>query len=55
MRTQLGLDQSVAYLHLAILRKEGIVRAERHSKFVIYSVTHERLTEIHLLCSRFIH
>lgn len=53
--TQLGLDQSVASLHLAILRREGMVRAQRRRKFVFYSVNYERLTEIHLHCSRFIH
>lgn len=40
---KLGLEQSVASLHLAILRKEGFVTAEKVGNQVFYSVNHERL------------
>ncbi|RYZ27855.1 MAG: transcriptional regulator [Chitinophagaceae bacterium] len=42
----LGLEQSVASLHLAILRKQGIVNTRREQKFIYYSVNKERLAAI---------
>jgi DNA-binding transcriptional ArsR family regulator len=43
---KLGLDQSVASQHLAILRKAGLVKTERDGKFVYYSVNFKRLDEL---------
>ena len=43
---KLGLAQSVASQHLAILRKAGIVTTEREKRFVYYSVNYKRLEEI---------
>jgi DNA-binding transcriptional ArsR family regulator len=43
---RLGLEQSVASQHLAILRKAGIVTTKREQRFVYYSVNYERLEEI---------
>lgn len=53
---KLRLEQSVASQHLAILRKEGIVKTERDGKFIYYSVDERRLATIESLadqlCSR---
>jgi DNA-binding transcriptional ArsR family regulator len=43
---KLGLEQSVASQHLAILRKARIVTTKREQRFVYYSVNYERLGEI---------
>jgi DNA-binding transcriptional ArsR family regulator len=43
---KLGLEQSVASQHLAILRKAGIVVTKREQRFVYYSVNYKRLEEI---------
>lgn len=42
----LKLEQSVASLHLSILRKEGVVSTERNGKQVYYSINHNRITDI---------
>jgi DNA-binding transcriptional ArsR family regulator len=44
---KLRLEQSVASQHLAILRKAGFVNTFRDGKFIYYSVSAERLGEIH--------
>jgi DNA-binding transcriptional ArsR family regulator len=44
---KLRLEQSVASQHLAILRKAGFVTTLREGKFIYYSVSHERLTQVH--------
>jgi DNA-binding transcriptional ArsR family regulator len=44
---KLRLEQSVASQHLAILRKAGFVNTLRDGKFIYYSVSTERLAEIH--------
>jgi DNA-binding transcriptional ArsR family regulator len=44
---KLRLEQSVASQHLAILRKAGYVTTVRDGKFIFYSVSQERLTEVH--------
>jgi DNA-binding transcriptional ArsR family regulator len=43
---KLGLEQSVASQHLAILRKAGIVTTKREQRFVYYSVNYKRLEGI---------
>jgi DNA-binding transcriptional ArsR family regulator len=43
---KLGLEQSVASQHLAILRKARIVTTKREQRFVYYSVNYKRLAEI---------
>ncbi len=43
---KLKMEQSVVSQHLAILRKENIVIAERDGKFVLYSINYERLKQI---------
>ena len=43
---KLKLEQSVASQHLAILRRAGIVKAEREGKFIYYSIDPDRITEI---------
>lgn len=43
---KLRLEQSVASQHLAILRKAGAVRTDRHGKFIYYSLDKERLNHI---------
>ena len=42
----LRLEQSVASQHLAILRKAGIVSAERDGKFIFYTINSRRIDEI---------
>jgi DNA-binding transcriptional ArsR family regulator len=43
---QLRLEQSVASQHLAILRRAGIVNAERDGKFIYYRINEERVRRI---------
>lgn len=43
---QLRLEQSVASQHLAILRRAGIVKTERHGKFIFYTINCARISEI---------
>lgn len=43
---KLRLEQSVASQHLAILRKAGVVKTDRHGKYIYYSLDDERLTQI---------
>ena len=43
---RLRLEQSVASQHLAILRKAGIVLAERDGKFILYAINSSRIEEI---------
>lgn len=40
------LEQSVASQHLAILRRQGIVKTERDGKFIYYTVDNDRIAEI---------
>ncbi|MFN7278812.1 MAG: ArsR/SmtB family transcription factor, partial [bacterium] len=40
------LEQSVASQHLAILRRAGIVKAERDGKFIYYRINEERVLRI---------
>jgi DNA-binding transcriptional ArsR family regulator len=44
---KLRLEQSVASQHLAILRKAGFVNTLRDGKFIYYSVSYDRLTQVH--------
>jgi len=39
-------NQSVGSLHLAILRKAGIVKTERNGRFIYYTINHKRVEEI---------
>jgi DNA-binding transcriptional ArsR family regulator len=45
----LRLNQSVVSLHLSILRKAGIVMAERDGRFIYYTINHKRIQEINQL------
>ncbi|MBC7851581.1 MAG: helix-turn-helix transcriptional regulator [Chitinophagaceae bacterium] len=42
----LRLEQSVASQHLAILRRAGIVKTDRDGKFIYYSISTQRITQI---------
>ena len=42
----LRLEQSVASQHLAILRRAGIVKTDRDGKFIYYSISTHRITQI---------
>lgn len=44
--TKLGLEQSVASQHLALLRKAGFVQTERQGKCIFYKINYERFTEL---------
>jgi DNA-binding transcriptional ArsR family regulator len=44
---KLRLEQSVASQHLAILRKAGFVNTQRDGKFIFYSVSYDRLDQVH--------
>lgn len=50
----LGLEQSVASQHLAILRRSGVVITKREGKFIFYSLNKTRLKEIAGLVSNLI-
>lgn len=43
---KLRVEQSVASQHLAILRRSGIVQADRDGKYIHYSLNKDRLSEI---------
>ncbi len=43
---KLRLEQSVASQHLAIMRRAGIVKTERHKKFVYYRLNYDRIAQI---------
>ena len=43
---KLRLEQSVASQHLAILRRAGVVKTERHGKFIYYMVDKDRVGHI---------
>lgn len=51
---QLGLEQTTASQHLAILRKCGFVFTQRQGKCIYYSVNYERLQEIEVLVKRLV-
>lgn len=42
----MGLEQSVASQHLAILRKAGVVETSRDGKYIYYSVNGQRLKNL---------
>jgi DNA-binding transcriptional ArsR family regulator len=44
--THLGLEQSVASQHLAVLRQAGCVRTRREGKLVWYSVNYRKLADL---------
>jgi len=50
----LNIEQSVASQHLGILRAGGIVKTERQSKFIFYSVDYTRLELVHVLAKELI-
>jgi DNA-binding transcriptional ArsR family regulator len=45
--TALGLEQSVASQHLAIMRQAGLVKTRRDGKKIYYSVNFNRIRQIH--------
>ena len=46
LQTALGLSQSALSQHLAILRRERIVRARKHAQSVSYSLSGEDATKV---------
>ena len=47
--TNLGVEQSVASQHLAVLRRSGIVKTGKAGKYVNYSINEARLEEVNEL------
>ena len=45
-RTLLGLSQSALSQHLAVLRREKIVRARKHAQSVSYSLSGDEATKV---------
>lgn len=45
---ELKMEQSVASMHLGILRMAGFVNYEREGKYVFYFVNYKRIKEVHL-------
>src|SRR5215212_1142526 len=43
---KLRIEQSVASQHLAILRKEKLVRTEKAGKHIFYSINYQKLKEV---------
>ena len=50
----LDIEQSIASQQLAIMRKEGVVNADRQGKFIFYSVNYSRIEEINGLSKKLI-
>ncbi|GAA4737006.1 ArsR/SmtB family transcription factor [Flavisolibacter ginsenosidimutans] len=46
------IEQSVASQHLAILRREGLVSAQREGKRMLYSVNNKRLEDVEKIADR---
>ncbi len=46
LQSLLGLSQSALSQHLAILRREKIVRSRKHAQSVIYSLTGDEATKV---------
>ena len=46
LQHRLGLSQSALSQHLAILRREKIVRSKKHAQSVIYSLTGDEATKV---------
>lgn len=40
------LEQSVCSQHLAILKRAGLINAERKGKFITYTVNHDRIAAV---------
>lgn len=49
LKEVLKLEQSAASLHLAILRNEELVIAEREGQSIYYSINYERLQKVQAL------
>ena len=49
IKDALKLEQSAASLHLAILRKEELVIAEREGQNIYYSINYKRLEKVQAL------
>jgi DNA-binding transcriptional ArsR family regulator len=43
---QLRLDQSITSQHLAVLRRAGLVNAERDGKYIFYSINYQQLHHV---------
>lgn len=46
LQSKLGLSQSALSQHLAILRRERIVKSRKHAQSVIYSLTGDDATKV---------
>ena len=51
---RLRIEQSVASQHLAILRREGFVKAEREGKTIYYSLNYERFVDVDELIKKIV-
>jgi DNA-binding transcriptional ArsR family regulator len=51
---KLRLEQSVISQHLAILRKAGVVYAERDGKFIFYTINPSRIEEINAFVNKLV-
>ncbi len=49
---KLRMEQSVVSQHLGMLRRAGLVHADRDGKFIYYSLNKERLDEVAELVSK---
>ena len=49
LHIRMRLDQSIVSQHLAILRRAGVLNAEKNGKYIYYSLNKDRLNEINLL------
>jgi DNA-binding transcriptional ArsR family regulator len=49
---KLGIEQSVASQHLAVLRREQFVSTERQGKFIFYSVNYQRIKQVQDLAGK---
>src|SRR5215203_1308153 len=51
--THLGLEQSVTSNHLALLRSQKLLLAEKQQKFVFYSVNYQTLKKVQECVEKF--
>ena len=47
--TQLGIEQSIASIHLSVLRQAKFVHTERKGKQIFYSINYQRFEEVNKL------
>jgi DNA-binding transcriptional ArsR family regulator len=50
--TRLGIEQSIASIHLSVLRQARFVSTERKGKQIFYSINYERFDDVNKLLAQ---